>query len=460
MFHKAKTEKERQAIFDEYMLNLLKRKQNIKRNQQIIDNSTLNFDPLNQDAQNKGVFNNYVDLLVVKGFLTEQIYTRLKINKNTALNFVNKLNSNEVMIMNRSLNDFIEYIKENYNNVNDYILKSSFNELKKGFNEKQLREKNNQVIKQNQEDKGEVISGNIPKEELEELEKEDQEEEAEAEKETEKEDLEDVGADEEQVEKDKFIDFLRKTVLKIKGNTEFRAPKIKKILLGELIHKDPDYYNNIKENEINNIYPSILLPLIQDEDSRLYIQELISKTFLRSQNIPEQFKQMNNNLFDIKIFGSGIHQDKYIQLGKYKAHQQKLIGGKLQVRSNNNNQVNNLKSQMITKNIRDILLKINKNETIKYSDVDKLDEDEKDQLYELGKKLHITELFDIPSTLKSQEDKLKDEFIKLRGSIMAGNDSPELIKKFKMTLIKLKNKKMISNQEYNEILNIFLEMNY
>ena len=30
MFHKAKTELERQKIFDEYMLNLLKKKKNIK----------------------------------------------------------------------------------------------------------------------------------------------------------------------------------------------------------------------------------------------------------------------------------------------------------------------------------------------------------------------------------------------------------------------------------------------
>ena len=46
MFHKAKTEAERQKIFDEYFLNLLKKKQNIKRNQKIIDNSSLNFDPV------------------------------------------------------------------------------------------------------------------------------------------------------------------------------------------------------------------------------------------------------------------------------------------------------------------------------------------------------------------------------------------------------------------------------
>jgi hypothetical protein len=92
---------------------------------------------------------------------------------------------------------------------------------------------------------------------------------------------------------------------------------------------------------------------------------------------------------------------------------------------------------MITKNIRDILLKINKKEIINYSDVDKLDENKKNHLYNLGKKLHMTELFEIPSTLKKQEEKLKDEFFKLRGSIMAGNNSPEILKKFIYLVLKL-----------------------
>ena len=51
------------------------------------------------------------------------------------------------------------------------------------------------------------------------------------------------------------------------------------------------------------------------------------------------------------------------------------------MRSNNNNQIHNLKSQNITKNIRDILLKLNKNEIIHFSDVDNLTTYEKDQLY-------------------------------------------------------------------------------
>ena len=35
---------------------------------------------------------------------------------------------------------------------------------------------------------------------------------------------------------------------------------------------------------------------------------------------------------------------------------------------------------------------------------------EKNHLYNIGKKLHITELFEISSTFKKQEEKMKDEF--------------------------------------------------
>ena len=73
--------------------------------------------------------------------------------------------------------------------------------------------------------------------------------------------------------------------------------------------------------------------------------------------------------------------DEYIPLGKYKAHRTKLIGGKLQIRSHNKNKVYNLKSQNISDNIRDIFIKLNKNEKITFCDVDKLNADEKNQLY-------------------------------------------------------------------------------
>jgi len=212
----------------------------------------------------------------------------------------------------------------------------------------------------------------------------------------------------------------------------------------------------------------------RDEDkkkARIDIQARILDIYISSKFIPDEVRMKKKNLKILSdmeglMMGSGYgiqfpvykNQDEYITIGKYKAHKTKLIGGKLQMRSNNNNQIHNLKSQIITKNIRDILLKLNKNEIINFSDVDKLNTEEKDQLYMIGKKLHITQLFDIPSTLKSQEDKLKDEFILLRGSLLAGNNNPDLLRKFKIVLLKMKNNKLISLQEYNEVLNILLEM--
>ena len=70
----------------------------------------------------------------------------------------------------------------------------------------------------------------------------------------------------------------------------------------------------------------------------------------------------------------------------------------------------------------------------------------------------MSELFDIPSTLKSNEDKLKNEFFLLRGSLMAGNNNPDLLRKFKIVFLKMKNNKLIPLQEYNEVLNILLEI--
>jgi hypothetical protein len=126
----------------------------------------MNFDPSNQDKSAKGVFNSFVDSLVIKNYLVEQFYTRLKLNKNLVQSFVNKLNSNDIIIMNKTLNKYIEYIKDNYENVNDYILKNSFNELKKNYNVKELQQKNKEIITQNQEEISKTLHDNIPRDTL------------------------------------------------------------------------------------------------------------------------------------------------------------------------------------------------------------------------------------------------------------------------------------------------------
>ena len=54
MFHKARTEAERQKIFDEYLLGILKKKKVIKTNKKIIDESGFSFDPELENNNVKG----------------------------------------------------------------------------------------------------------------------------------------------------------------------------------------------------------------------------------------------------------------------------------------------------------------------------------------------------------------------------------------------------------------------
>jgi len=105
-----------------------------------------------------------------------------------------------------------------------------------------------------------------------------------------------------------------------------------------------------------------------------------------------------------------VNHGPYITIGKYLVHKQHLLGGILQVRSQvNHNQVYGFKSQNITNNIKDILLKLHKKEPISFKDVEKLNEEEKNQLYMIGKRLHVGELFDIPSTTESNEFKPNEQ---------------------------------------------------
>ena len=124
---------------------------------------------------------------------------------------------------------------------------------------------------------------------------------------------------------------------------------------------------------------------------------------------------MNDKLND-KVVGSGygvLNHDPYITIGKYLVHKLHLFGGKLQLkRPVNHNQVYGIKSQNITNNIKEILLKLHKQEPISFKDVDRLNEEEKNYLYMIGKRFNASELYNITSTTKSNEDKLKAVLIR------------------------------------------------
>jgi hypothetical protein len=155
--------------------------------------------------------------------------------------------------------------------------------------------------------------------------------------------------------------------------------------------------------------------------------------------------------------GKGV----YKPLGKYYIKDNRLsVDNVLQVRSGAGVQVAGITPIRVTNSIKEVIAKLTNGKTITYEDVVKLNEDEQDELYEIAKKMKITELMNLPSKIKNKDERLKDEFNLLRGEIIGGQDSPETIKKFKLILYKLKTGKLISIHEYNEMLNMLMELGY
>jgi hypothetical protein len=172
------------------------------------------YDPTMDEDKVKGAFNTFVDSLVVKNFLIEQIYTRLKINKTMALIFVNKLDGNQILILSKVIHEFIKDIQDKYVSINDYILKTSFDELQSSYNVIQQQEINNEIVKLNQAEQGQVFNENIPAVEL---------------------------TDEEGEEK-KMSDFVKRTIFKLEGMQNFSKMDLKKSILGVFSRDNPNDY--------------------------------------------------------------------------------------------------------------------------------------------------------------------------------------------------------------------------
>jgi hypothetical protein len=99
-------------------------------------------------------------------------------------------------------------------------------------------------------------------------------------------------------------------------------------------------------------------------------------------------------------------------------------------------------------------------ESVNPKDVDNLKDDEKDYLSQMAEKVGINDRLKIPSPTLSKIQSDINKFNVMRGMIMAGNDNENMIKEFKVLLLKLSTTGHISKTEANEIFTILLQLGY
>lgn len=152
---------------------------------------------------------------------------------------------------------------------------------------------------------------------------------------------------------------------------------------------------------------------------------------------------------------------KYHPFGKYYVNSHKLNHGNvLSIKSKSGTNIREYPSRTVSSHLGHVIKTIIGGGVPSWNDMEKLSEDEKDYLYKVSKRAEFADKISIPTPSKDKIEKDIHEFDVCKGEIMAGNDSKELIKKFKLLIIKLSKNGTIPKREATEVMTELLELGY
>lgn len=151
---------------------------------------------------------------------------------------------------------------------------------------------------------------------------------------------------------------------------------------------------------------------------------------------------------------------RYISFGKHVINKKKLGDGILSIRTKSGANIATTPVKHISHNMKIVVDKIVGGAIPSYEELSRLTEEEKAYLHKVSKQADILDKFSIPAPSKDQEEKEIHEYEVMRGEIMSGNDNKELIKKFKLLIIKLSRRGALPKKEVTDILSELVELGY
>jgi len=169
-------------------------------------------------------------------------------------------------------------------------------------------------------------------------------------------------------------------------------------------------------------------------------------------------KKTKKDKFKEKINFTDEKPKPYTTFGKFYLNKQRLNDGILMIKGEGSRETG-FKTRKITKNLKDIFIALINDKTPDFSNISKLTDEDKENLYE-AVKISKYDKISIDAPSKTKDEQLSNEFDVLKGSILSGNNSDTAIKRFKFLLVRLMNSKRIPRGQANEILFELAEMGY
>lgn len=153
-------------------------------------------------------------------------------------------------------------------------------------------------------------------------------------------------------------------------------------------------------------------------------------------------------------------EPRYIKFGRYLVNTKKLKDNIISLRRGTGTQIASLPAYKMSSNLGKVIKKITGGGLPNGDDFKDLTDEEKTYLIKLSREADLSSKIEIPAPSKDEEEKDIHQFNVLKGEIMAGNDSKEAIKKFKLLLVKLSNKRILDKKDVADILETLAELGH
>ena len=209
------------------------------------------------------------------------------------------------------------------------------------------------------------------------------------------------------------------------------------------------------------------LKIVQEYNQKFYRFEDLYKFQFSNQAPPPPRPQGRG--VGCKIRGKGLQVDrtigvkpaiKFAPFGKYLLDMSKLKDDTIAMKTMSGTSVVGHPSKKVSTQFSKIVKDMIGGKVPCDEDLSGLSTLEREYLHKVSKKANIEDKFAVATPSKDQYEKDIHSFEVMRGEIVAGNDNQEMIKKFKLLIMKLSRSGSLPKNEVSEILSELAELGY
>ena len=151
---------------------------------------------------------------------------------------------------------------------------------------------------------------------------------------------------------------------------------------------------------------------------------------------------------------------RYVPFGKYMIHNHRLVNDIITLRRPTGSQIVELPTVKVSPKVGKVMKHILGGGHPTFEDLSALSENERQYLHKVISMSKLADRISVPTPSRDEAEKDSNQFEIMKGEIMSGNDSPELIKKFKALLIKMMDKGHLPKSQAKEILYELVSLGY